>query len=300
MASPLPIWRLSDGRRGHDNQSLGLVESLQRLVAVHCTQVSVSGTIAGALGALAARGRRRPSLVVGAGHATHLALIAAAHRYRARSVVLMNPSLPRRLFDLCIVPRHDGIVSGGNVLLSLGALNRMQPANRTRAAGEALVLLGGPSRHHAWGDAAMLEQIRTLVAADPGLRWVAAGSPRTPPSMLAALAQVQQLTVVRFEDTNAQWLPARLARADVVWVSEDSVSMAYEAVSSGAPTGVLEVPARGGDSRVQAATRALLAAGLAIGMAQWRSGARPCAPHHPLQEADRCARALLDRWPELA
>lgn len=300
MASPLPIWRLSDGRRGHDNQSLGLIEALQRRVAVHCTQVAVSGAIAGALDALAARGRRRPSLVIGAGHATHLALIAAARRYRARSVVLMNPSLPRRLFDLCIVPRHDAVRGGGNVLLSLGALNRMQAATAPRDAREALVLLGGPSRHHAWDDAAMLEQIRALAVAAPDLRWVAAGSPRTPVSMLAALARLPGWTVVRFEDTSPQWLPERLARAGVVWVSEDSVSMAYEAVSSGAPTGILEVPARGGHSRVQAATRALLDAGLAIGIAEWRAGAQPRTPQRPLQEADRCARVLLERWPGLA
>jgi mitochondrial fission protein ELM1 len=145
----------------------------------------------------------------------------------------------------------------------------------------------------------MLEQINTLAAAAPQRHWVAAGSPRTPASMLAALARLPAWSVVRFEDTNPQWLPARLARAGVVWVSEDSVSMAYEAVSSGAPTGVLEVPARGGHSRVQAATRALLDAGLAIGMSEWRAGVRPRAPQRPLQEADRCARALLERWPAL-
>lgn len=298
MASPLLIWRLSDGRRGHDNQSLGLVEALARTVSVDCVLVPLPGAVSGALDVLAPRGRATPSLVVGAGHATHFALIVAARRYRARSVVLMNPSLPRRLFDLCIVPVHDRVGAASNVLLSLGALNRMRPST-ARDPHAALVLLGGPSRHHAWDDAAVLDQIRRLAAADPGLHWVAAGSPRTPDSLMAALETLDDVTAVRFKDTTPQWLPERLAQASVVWVSEDSVSMAYEAVSSGAPTGVLEVPARR-DSRVRAATRALLDAGLAIDIARWRSGARPRAPEHPLQEADRCARALLDRWPELA
>jgi len=298
MASALLIWRLCDGRRGHDNQSLGLVEALARTVHVDCEAIPVSGAIGGALGVLAARARPRPALVVGAGHATHLALIVAARRHRARSVVLMNPSLPRRLFDLCIVPRHDQVRSADNVLTSLGALNRMRPST-ARDPHAALVLLGGPSRHHGWDDAAMLAQLRALATSQPALRWVVAGSPRTPASMMAALQATGGVSAVRFEHTAPQWLPAQLAQAGVVWVSEDSVSMAYEAVSSGAPTGVLEVPAHG-HGRVRAATRALLEAGLAIDMAQWRSGARPRAPEHPLQEADRCARALLDRWPELA
>lgn len=298
MASPLMIWRLSDGRRGHDNQSLGLVEALARLVSVDCTPVHTPRALHGALASLAVRERPRPSLLIGAGHATHLALLVAAHRHRARSIVLMSPSLPRRLFDLCIVPEHDAVPASDNVLPSLGALNRIRPCAE-RDPLEALVLLGGPSRHHDWDDAAMLEQIGALVAAEPLRRWQVASSPRTPASMIRALESRRQISTVRYEDTTAQWLPQQLACAGLVWVSEDSVSMAYEAVSSGAPTGLLEVPARG-RSRVQAATRVLLRSGLAIDMSQWRQGARPRAPRQPLQEADRCARALLARWPDLA
>ena len=143
-----------------------------------------------------------------------------------------------------------------------------------------------------------MDQVRTLLTAHPKIKWQAAGSPRTPTSTLAALRRIAGLIVVDFEDTPASWLPARLGKAAQVWVSEDSVSMAYEAVSSGAPTGILAVPATR-PGRVHAALGALVEAALATPMATWLEGAPLRAPT-PLQEADRCARAMLERWPDLA
>jgi uncharacterized protein len=43
-------------------------------------------------------------------------------------VVLMKPSLPRRWFDLCILPQHDGIAADAHTLVTEGALNRVRPA----------------------------------------------------------------------------------------------------------------------------------------------------------------------------
>ncbi len=298
MPGVLRVWRLCDGRRGHENQSLGLVEALAELVAMDCADIPVRGAVRGTGTVLRAADAGAPHLVVGAGHATHLPLIVAARRHRARSVVLMNPSLPRVLFDLCIVPAHDGVAEGGNVLLSLGALNRIRPPAAPRDPSAALVLLGGPSRHHGWDPDAIEAQLRALAGAAPGRRWTVAGSPRTPAATLQRIASLADVQVVPFATTTPRWLPAQLARAGVVWVSEDSVSMAYEAVSSGAPTGLLEVPTRR-RGRVHAAARALLDAGLATAMADWRAGREPSAPPAPLQEARRCARALLAHWPEL-
>ncbi len=297
MSAPLRIWRLSDGRRGHDNQSLGLLDALARLVPVNAQEVAVHG-----IGTLRALSREisgaAPALVVGAGHRTHLPLIVAARRHRARSVVLMNPSLPRRLFDLCLVPAHDGVSEGANVLVSLGALNRIRPSERHDPT-SALLLLGGPSKHYRWAEQGIVEQVRDVVARDHAHRWVIAGSPRTPASTLQALEGAVRARVVPFAETSAGWLPERLARASVVWVTRDSVSMAYEAASSGAAVGLLDLPARR-RSRVYAAAEALLAAGYATSMSAWSRGTPLAAPSEPLQEADRCARALLDRWPDLA
>lgn len=296
MAHTLSIWRLSDGRRGHDNQSLGLVDALSRITRVASRDVPVRGTFFTAARMLRSA-VSRPALVLGAGHGTHVSLLAAALRHGARSVVLMNPSLPRSLFDLCIIPQHDGVPEGGNVMLSLGALNRVLPSVR-RGSREGLMLIGGPSRHHQWDETSLVKQVCEVVKAAPYLAWQATGSPRTPASTLEALKQVPALEVIDFAATSAEWLPTRLEQAAQVWVTQDSVSMAYEAVSSGAPTGILSVPARR-RSRVHAALEALVDARLVTPFASWRTGQGLTAPE-PLQEADRCARRILERWPDLA
>jgi mitochondrial fission protein ELM1 len=50
------------------------------------------------------------------------------------------------------------------------------------------------------------------------------------------------LTIVPFAATSPDWLPTQLARADQAWVTADSVSMVYEALTAGAAVGVLDVP----------------------------------------------------------
>ena len=37
----LTLWRLTDGKRGHDNQSLGLVDALTRLVSIEVHDIEV-------------------------------------------------------------------------------------------------------------------------------------------------------------------------------------------------------------------------------------------------------------------
>ena len=39
--APRVVWRISDGKPGHDNQSLGLVDALQRRTPVHSYDIPV-------------------------------------------------------------------------------------------------------------------------------------------------------------------------------------------------------------------------------------------------------------------
>ena len=46
----------------------------------------------------------------------------------------MKPSLPRRWFDLCIVPQHDGVAADAHTLVTEGALNRIRVKQHCPAA----------------------------------------------------------------------------------------------------------------------------------------------------------------------
>jgi mitochondrial fission protein ELM1 len=90
-------------------------------------------------------------------------------------------------------------------------------------------------------------------------------------------------------------LPERLASAAQVWVTEDSVSMVYEALTANAATGVLAVPARRA-SRIARGITALTRDGLVTRFADWQRGKKLAAPAAPFNEAARVAAWIGEKW----
>ncbi len=304
--TPLVVWHFSDDKAGHDNQILGLLRALTKRVAlqVHTLPMPES-TVRRYLAMLANLLRRRcpagrhlpdPHLIVGAGHATHLPMLAARRARGGRVIVFMKPSLPLRCFDLCIVPEHDIVTARANVLQTRGPLNAIEPAPH-KLEQHGLILLGGPSKHHRWSDQTMLENIATLVRRDPKWSWTVAGSRRTPESMeqLLLTARVPNLVYVAARDTGPEWLPFRLAEAPQVWVTEDSMSMVYEALSANAAVGVLPVPRRG-FGRVSRDMEKLLAEGRLTSFGEWCKSQALRLPAQPFNEAARCAEWVAEHW----
>jgi len=229
-------------------------------------------------------------------------MLSARRAHGGRIVVLMRPTLPRRCFDLCIVPGHDGLRPRADTLISRGVLNRVRPAARpTPDAG--LMLLGGPSRHHDWNDGQVLDQVAIIAASRPHIRWQVASSRRTPATLLAALnyLDLHNVETVPVAAVGPDWLPARLALATEVWVSADSVSMIYEALSGGAGVGVIEVPAharllRTTPDRVLAGMETLIEQKLVTRFADWDRLQPLATPATALAEAQRCADWIVEHW----
>lgn len=283
---------VSDGKPGHLNQSLGLVEAIERLTGPvdveQAAPLSWWTWLQTGIGCLLGRRPASPvSLLVGAGHRTHLTLLLLGWVHSARTLVLMKPSLPLGWFDLCIIPEHDQPPASAHVVETQGALNRMQPGKKLPESG--LILLGGPSRHYDWDEPALLSRVQALLHALPEVRWEVATSRRTPASTEALLQEkYPQLTLMPARELPASWLPEKLAVTAHCWVTEDSVSMIYEALTAGCQTGLLELPERS-HSRVQRGIARLKASG-------WVQlpGGDP-ALLVPLAEADRCAALLAKR-----
>ncbi|MBC8011942.1 MAG: mitochondrial fission ELM1 family protein, partial [Burkholderiales bacterium] len=214
---------LSDGRPGHENQSVGLALALARRTGATYEVVKVDPSANVFTRMRAAAGGAdvaTADLVVAAGHRTHLPLWWAARRLGARSIVIMKPSLPFACFDLALVPRHDvGIDAVDTVrrVLTRGALNRVPEELPVKAAA-GLVLLGGPSKHHGWDGAALAPRIARVIAARPELAWIVADSRRTPEGFLQGLelssvAGVAGVGVrkVPHQETGPGWLAGELA-----------------------------------------------------------------------------------------
>lgn len=298
MPEPLVIWRLTDGKAGHMQQTLGLVRALARLTPCTLVDIDVTRAQVGLLDLVLGRvpwgdGNPLPGLIVGAGHRTHLPLLASRRAAGGRAVVLMRPSLPVRCFDLVVTPLHDALAEGPRVVATRGVLNSMRPGEKQ--PGTLLFLIGGPSRHVQWSDAAVLEQIEAVTAALPaGAAWRLTDSRRTPDSMRAELAGRYGDRFLSFSSCPDGWLAEQLAATDNVWVSEDSVSMLYEALTAGCRVGVLRVPHAAQASRVIQGVEEMVADGVVTTVKRWRDeGAMPAADG--FDEADRVARLLLQR-----
>ncbi len=303
---PLVVWRFADGVRGHENQSDGLIAALAERTqgSVHTVSTPRHRRIEVLWRTLLGADYRtlpNPDLLVGAGHATHLPMLAARHRRGGRVVVLMKPSLPMACFDLLIVPAHDHLQSRPNLLTTHGSLNPIRPAVEKNHH-EGLILIGGPDREHSWAPEELEAQIAAIVESKHDIRWSAASSRRTPADFLARLRQLglTNLETVAVEEVDAEWLPSKLTTTATVWVTEDSVSMLYEALTAGAATGLLSMPRRSASMSKRNLGRGLLADGLVTSFDAWRNGQTLRPPAEPLDEAGRCADWILYEWQALA
>lgn len=303
-SGPVVIWQLCDGKAGHLSQSTGLINALldysqaeERQVQTHRVQAPAPGVLLRAW--LTRRrgwmeGRPAPRVAVGAGRATHLPLLALGRR-GVKTVVLMRPSLPLSWFDFCLVPAHDAPPARDNVITTEGALNPMRPG-QAHEAKQGLILLGGPSRHYYFDADAILSCLREILAKTPQLHWSLSASPRTPPALSCGLgALVSGSVAVRpWAGPDPDWLAVALNRSAWVWVTEDSVSMIYEALTAGCRVGLLPLR-RKGASRLHSAVDKLLREGRVRSFSDWSGGRELPAPGRSLDEAARCARLLLDQ-----
>ena len=301
-SASIVVWCFKDGRRGHENQSLGLLAALGEIHGLDVRDIVVEGrTLMDCWQVLRSRfppGEHLPAPMfhLGAGHRTHLPMLAARRARGGKTIVLMNPTLPRAWFDLCIVPEHDMTAERPNILRTRGVLNRLRAKNRA-CPSQGLFLIGGPSTHHGWSEKALLEQIRDITQASSAMKWVLATSPRTPRSTTKALGNLTSpgIKLAPFESVDSSWLPQRLNVSSQVWVTEDSVSMVYEALTAGATVGLIAAPKRK-PSRVSRGMDSLIDEGLVTPFARWKNLRSLPTPQVRFDEASRCAEWITDRW----
>jgi mitochondrial fission protein ELM1 len=296
----LIIWRFTDGKPGHEKQTLGLARALLKLRPGKCIDLPAPRRSSAIRQWILARfpagnDLPAPDILLGAGHATHFALLAARRAYGGKAVVLMKPSLPLSWFDLCVIPEHDNPPPRSNVIRVQGVLNDVQ-ASQTASPEHGLMLIGGVSSHYGWDDSAVGAAVLKIARSTPQVCWQLTTSRRTPATFLAALPQPlpDNLKLIPHTDTGPGWLEQALAESGQVWVTEDSVSMLYEALTAGAGVGLLRLP-EPKDTRVRRGVQKLIENGWVTPFEVWRSGEPLPLPEHEFNEAKRVAEQILTR-----
>lgn len=294
------IWRLSDGKPGHETQSIGLCNAIESLRACKRFDIPIEDKISCIRNLIfktypQGKDLPDPALIIGAGHGTHLSMLAAKRARKGRTVVLMKPSLPVSFFDFCLIPKHDHLPDKNNVIMTTGALNPVQ-FNNNKIHGSGLFMLGGLSKHYHWNNKSIIDQIIAIIANNPDINWAIADSPRTPTSFLDEVNKQsgKNVRILRFSDTSSAEIQKLIYNTSNIWVTRDSVSMIYESLSSGAAVGLIDLPQNKND-RVHKSINALVNEGY-LTISSVENTKLELTPNTPvLNEAHRCAELLLSR-----
>lgn len=322
------IWILSDGKAGHLSQTRGLAGALVARRGGQIREIDLAGK--GFWGKLRVIWKQRsevrdqrsedteegaPDFIIAAGHGTHLPLLLSGCLFKkAKTVVCMKPSLPMSWFDCSVVPRHD-LTSDvlakppAHIIPTLGALHGVKPSPESPKT-HTLILIGGPSKEYGWDEQQVIEQLKA-VSRGPwseigGQRsegrveehFLLTTSRRTPAGFVDHLRrECPAIDVVPVEETARGWVAEKLRCATAVWVTRDSVSMIYEALGSGAPVGLLNMPSLQPDgkkrSRVAKGIEMLETDGWVTPFDVWKQTS-VLKSRGALVEVDRVAEKLLN------
>ena len=235
-----------------------------------------------------------PDLIIGAGSTCQWPMLNVKRSRGGNTIYLMKPHIPLCFFDLCLIPRHDKAVATRHSIVTDGVLNDIEPTSSR--GNQGFILIGGPSDHYTWDQDHLIVQIRAILEADGAKLWVISDSRRTPAATREALQTLagDNITFLGYQEAASNNVAAQLARSNVVWVSSDSVSMIFEAITSGAAVGAIEMPAKRRD-RITTIIADLSNRNLITKYSDWSRGAELQAPV-PLAEAARCAAIILKRW----
>ena len=157
------IWRLIDGKAGHDKQSLALVENLKNQTSCKIFNINIQNLESPFVALIFKKYNldkllTKPDIAIGAGHKTHLYLLAIKRCFDAKIIVILKPSLPFKFFDLCVIPKHDGVKRKKNIINIQTALVNFNSSMKKKE-NVALFLIGGPSKHYYWNTKLILEKI---------------------------------------------------------------------------------------------------------------------------------------------
>ncbi|RZG66350.1 MULTISPECIES: ELM1/GtrOC1 family putative glycosyltransferase [Acinetobacter] len=289
---------VSDGKAGHRSQAVGLYKAIQRnstqsvsFQEISIAQLPIVSLCAGMLAHRIDAVSQTPDYIIGVGSHTQLRVLLLGKVFpQAKTVILMKPNFPFSWFDHVIIPEHDGVAELGNVILSKGALNPIINEQRHHP-NRILIALGGSSKRHQWDNEKVLHAVQQIAEQNPQAEIILTTSRRTPADFLDLLNEqpfAEQLQIFTVEQTPQGWIFEEMQQAEAVWVTEDSVSMIYEALTAGCRVGVIQID-RLKQDRIVKSVDALLEKNIVSTQFEIAQ----LAENTPFEEAQRIALKLL-------
>lgn len=242
---------VSDGKAGHRSQALGLYKAMQRQSVEDVTFEEVSIEKLDIFSLLISVFKhsnssisQAPDFIFGVGSHTQLRVLLLGKVYsKAKTVILMKPNFPFSWFDYAIIPEHDDVQASAQVITTKGALNPIVNEQRHQS-NRILIALGGSSKRHQWNNKKVLDAIKKIVYENTRSEIILTTSRRTPNEFLLSLKSQEyanKLSIFPVEETPQGWIFEEMQKAEAVWVTEDSISMIFEALTAGCRVGVIKI-----------------------------------------------------------
>lgn len=314
--NPLSCWVVSDGRRGIENQALGLAEAISRKYKIAITRHQISNK--GAFKAAPARLQfalksnpydyglpidETPHLVIGCGRQAIAPLLALKNKHPACfTVYLQDPHIDPAKFDIVVAPEHDSL-SGDNVETTLGSLNRVTEEQivigllkqrdkiKTLPMPRISMMIGGTSGTYKLSEENHRQHLEIATQAlQQGYSLLISASRRTPEWVIDDYHRFESdHDSVWFYDGTDENNPyfAFLGGADAICVTEDSTNMLTEACATGKP--VFRLPMKGRPGKFSNLYQAL---DMRCNVTAF-SGTFEALAYDPLNETNRIADHIL-------
>lgn len=311
----LRITAFLDNRPGHLKQTRGILEALYAIADIMVTEVNVpipgipsqaGQWMSWFMGRSSIPDECRssvypPDFIIGTGTHTHLPMLQYKRTCQAPVVTCMTPSsLLVKHFDLCLVPAHDNPGDKPNLFETLGPPNTARDLGRHEPNKGLLAIGGVDEKNHVWNSDDVLAKAVGIIKAYPEIHWTVASSFRTPEDMLAKLLQMQEdmpnCTFFNASDTGPGWIEEQYNQADMCWVTADSVSMTYEALSAGCKVGVIPVTWKNPAGKIARGLDRLLKEKWVLSFDDFFHNKQTWEKRRALDEAGRAAREILERW----
>ena len=258
----LSCWIISDGRRGIENQALGLAEAVSRLrplnIYGHIIENGKAFAAANPRLQFALKSKHTdyglpkyvPDIAIGCGRQAIAPLMALQKAHPSTfTAYIQDPRIDPQAFDVVFAPEHDDL-TGSNVETMIGSPNRVTDTliiAQTLKFAEALsqipmprvaMMIGGSSKTHRMTKSDHAKHLQAAhLALTQGYSVLVTPSRRTP---IWAIEDYKRLAsdydnVWLFDGAGENPYFAFLGGAEAILVTEDSTNMLTEACATGKP-----------------------------------------------------------------
>ena len=174
-------------------------------------------------------------ILIGAGSKPQLQLLRIKEYFEFKEnknlkiISILSPSLHKDYFDVICAPKHDNykFKSRENIIFFNGSLSRVSDTDPDQNIG--FIGVGGKNKHYIFNEKKLLKQIEYVVNLYPKKKWNIFTTRRTPKTMTEKLNKLSSKYNLIIDQGNYDEL---IEKASVKIVTQDSVNMVYECLST--------------------------------------------------------------------